>query len=129
MTASRISTVGGDARPGLFLAVLLGVAAGISAEEAVIHWAPKNISSPMFESHPAFDPLNGDLYFVRSSPDFSGWRIFVSHPTGTGWSVAETPAFAGDGVESDPCFSSDGRSRYFISNRSTDGIHRLDLDL
>src|SRR5262249_38886804 len=32
--------------------------------ETVEPWAPARIASARFESHPAFDPLNGDLYFV-----------------------------------------------------------------
>ena len=36
-------------------------------------WKPAGISSPQFESHPAFDPRTGDFYFVRSSPQFTGW--------------------------------------------------------
>ena len=39
---------------------------------------PAGVSSPKFESHPAFDPWTGDLYFVRSKPDFTGWRILTS---------------------------------------------------
>jgi len=92
-------------------------------------WAPRGISSPQFESHAAFDPRNGDLYFVRSSPKFEGWRIFVSRCGERGWSDPEPPVFAGDGVEADPWFTSDGRSLYFISTRSTDGVKRKDLDI
>jgi hypothetical protein len=95
----------------------------------VVPWKPGNISSPMFESHAAFDPLTSDLYFVRSSPQFTGWRIFVSHQTPQGWSAPESPSFAGDGVEADPFFTPDGRSLYFISTRSTDGVKHKDLDL
>jgi hypothetical protein len=83
----------------------------------------------MFESHPAFDPLTGDLYFVRSSPAFVGWRILVSTCGPGGWSEPTSPGFAGDGVEADPAFSPDGQHLYFISTRSTDGIRRTDLDL
>ena len=39
------------------------------------------------------------------------------------------PIFAGDGVEADPWFTSDGRHLYFISTRSTDGVRREDLDI
>jgi hypothetical protein len=99
------------------------------AEPVVTPWAPKPISSAQFESHPAFDPWNGDFYFVRSSPEFKGWRIFVSRCTAEGWSEPASAAFAGDGVEADPFFFNDGRSLYFISNRSTDSVHRQDLDL
>lgn len=92
-------------------------------------WRQQRISSDRFESHPAFDPRNGDFYFVRSSPEFRGWRIFTSHCGAQGWSEPAAPAFAGDGVEADPWFTADGRSLYFISTRSSDGIKRKDLDI
>jgi hypothetical protein len=92
-------------------------------------WSPPGISSPRFESHPAFDPRTGDLYFVRSAPDFSGWRLFTSHCDAKGWLEPQPPPFAGDGVEADPWFSADGSTLWFISTRSTDGVRRKDLDL
>jgi len=92
-------------------------------------WKPARISSPQFESHAAFDPRTGDLYFVRSSPAFEGWRILVSRCTARGWSEPQPPRFAGDGVEADPYFTSDGRSLYFISTRSLNGKRRMDLDI
>ncbi len=95
----------------------------------VIPWKPAAIVSPRFESHAAFDPLTGDLYFVRSSPAFQGWRILVSHCSPDGWSTPEPPSFAGDGVEADPYFTPDGRSLYFISSRSENGIKQKDLDI
>ena len=95
----------------------------------VRQWKPSGISSSQFESHAAFDPVNGDFYFVRSSPSFQGWRILVSRCTASGWSEPQPPAFAGDGVEADPYFTSDGRSLYFISTRTTDGVQKRDLDL
>jgi hypothetical protein len=95
----------------------------------VTPWAPPGISSAQFESHAAFDPVNGDFYFVRSSPKFEGWRIFVSRCGADGWSEPHSPEFAGDGVEADPWFTSDGRGLYFISTRSTDGVKRNDLDI
>jgi hypothetical protein len=95
----------------------------------VLAWSPEGISSSQFESHAAFDPMTGDLYFVRSSPEFKGWRILCSRCGASGWSTPESPPFAGDGVEADPWFTPDGRSLYFISTRSTDGIQRKDLDI
>src|SRR5687768_7703997 len=71
-------------------------------------WRPVGISSLQFESHAAFDPRTGDLYFVRSSPAFEGWRILVTQCTEKGWSEPKPPAFAGDGVEADPYFTPDG---------------------
>jgi hypothetical protein len=101
-----------------FAAILL---AG-SASADVVPWQPARISSPLFESHATFDPRTRDLYFVRSSKDFSGWRILVSHCGADGWSEPAPPPFAGDGVEADPWFTPDGSSLYFISTRSTDGM-------
>lgn len=95
----------------------------------VVPWQPGRISSPMFESHAAFDPIASDFYFVRSTPDFTGWRLLVSSCGPNGWSEPAPPSFAGDGVEADPWFTLDGRSLYFISTRSTDGIKRDDLDI
>lgn len=95
----------------------------------VIPWRPVGVSSSQFESHAAFDPRSGDLYFVRSSPGFEGWRILTSHCAAQGWTQPVSVAFAGDGVEADPYFTADGSALYFISTRSTDGVKRKDLDV
>ncbi len=100
-----------------------------ASDSTVRPWKPEGISSAKFESHPAFDPKNGDFYFVRSSPQFQGWRIFVSHCTEKGWSEPQAPSFAGDGVEADPYFTADGSSLYFISTRSVNGVKRDNLDI
>jgi Tol biopolymer transport system component len=106
-----------------------GVVAHAAQAATATRWTPEAISSGQFESHPAFDPRNGDLYFVRSAPDFSGWRIFVAPCGDAGWGAPVEVPFAGDGVEADPWFTPDGRALYFISTRSTDGEHHDDLDL
>lgn len=109
--------------------VLAGAALMTALSADVQPWKPAGISSPQFESHAAFDPKTGDFYFVRSSPQFTGWRILVSRCTGPAWSTPEPPPFAGDGVEADPYFTPDGRSLYFISARSVAGIQRKNLDI
>ena len=111
--------------------LLLGIAllGARQLDAGVAIWSPHNISSSAFESHAAFDPRVKDLYFVRSSPSFQGWRIIVSHCSKSGWGPARPATFAGDGVEADPFFTSDGNSLYFISTRTTDGIKRTDLDI
>ncbi|QWP78442.1 PD40 domain-containing protein [Lysobacter sp. K5869] len=121
---------------GLVAGAAMAAVPGFGARgETVEPWAPPRIASARFESHPAFDPRNGDLYFVRSAPDFTGWRIVVSHCGADGWSEPIEPSFAGDGVEADPWFAPDGRTLYFISSRSPDGVappaggKRKDLDL
>jgi hypothetical protein len=113
----------------MFMLGLLSLGAASLAGADVRPWKPAGISSPLFESHAAFDPKSGDLYFVRSSKSFQGWRILVSRCTPTGWSEPKPPAFAGDGVEADPYFTLDGRSLYFISTRSRNGVKGKDLDI
>ena len=110
------------------LAALQGVAT-TQTPGVVEPWQPAGISSPQFESHAAFDPRNGDLYFVRSTPQFSGWRILTSQCGATGWTPPAPAAFAGDGVEADPWFTADGKSLWFISTRSVDGVPGKDLDI
>jgi len=109
-----------------FSLALLAVAAAMAQ---VTEWKPKGISSPMYESHAAFDPLTGDFYFVRSNPDFHGWRILVSHCGTSGWSEPKPPLFAASGLEADPYFTPDGKHIYFISTRATGSQHSKDLDI
>jgi hypothetical protein len=99
------------------------------AEAAVTEWTPRILASDRFESHAAFDPRTGDVYFVRGAPDFSGWKLFVSKCGKHGWEQPAPPAFAGDGLEADPWFTADGATLYFISSRSSDGQRHDDLDL
>jgi hypothetical protein len=99
------------------------------APEQVERWTPQSVSSELFESHAAFDPKSGELYFVRSSRSFSGWRILTAHCEAHGWSVPHDAPFAGKGVEADPYFTPDGRSVYFISTRATGSTKSQDLDI
>jgi pimeloyl-ACP methyl ester carboxylesterase len=99
------------------------------AAATVEPWKPAGVSSAQFESHPAFDPVTGDFWFVRSSPSFEGWRIFATRCGAGGWSKPEPWPLAGDGLEADPWFTADGKTLWFISSRSTDGVKRKDLDI
>jgi WD40-like Beta Propeller Repeat len=106
------------------LIALLAAAAG-----TVEPWTPGGVSSELFESHPAFDPITGDFYFVRSSKQFSGWRILQTRCASGEWGAPREVAFAGPGVEADPFFTPDGRSLYFISTRATGSSSSRDLDI
>lgn len=112
-------------------ALCLLAAACASAPPAVTRWSAAPVSSAQYESHPAFDPLTHDLYFVRSAPDFSGWRIFVAHcGAHRRYQAPEPAAFAGaDGFEADPFFTADGRTLYFISSRAEGGVRQTELDI
>jgi hypothetical protein len=113
---------------GVFTLVCASVLPAHAAQTTRL-WAPPAISSPLFESHGAFDPAAHDFYFVRSSRDFRGWRIMVSHCGADGWDTPVDASFAGDGVEADPFVTPDGKWLYFISTRSTDGVRHKDLDI
>jgi Tol biopolymer transport system component len=114
--------------PGCVL-LTLGATIRAQAVETATHWAPSAISTPLFESHGAFDYARNDFYFVRSSRDFRGWRIMVSHCSKKGRETPVDATFAGDGVEADPFITPDGKHLYFISTRSTDGRQHKDLDI
>lgn len=105
------------------------VGALLFAASAPTIWSAPPVSTDQFESHPAFDPWTGDLWFVRSTPEFRGWRIKLSRCGPSGWTDPIDAPIAGDGVEADPWFSGDGRTLWFISTRSTDGVKRKDLDI
>jgi Tol biopolymer transport system component len=112
--------------------VAIAVAAILSpavASESVTRWAPPGIASPLFESHAAFDPVTGDVLFVRSSKEFRGWHIVTSQCGAHGWTEAQPATFAAPGLEADPFFTADGRWLYFISTRATGSAKSQDLDI
>lgn len=116
--------------PGLPKAVGVIVVTGSGTRSPTVEpWRPKGVSSVLFESHAAFDPRGGDMYFVRSDKSFAGWRILISHCDGERWSAPKPPSFAGKGLEADPWFTPDGARLYYISSRATGGMKSKDLDI
>jgi hypothetical protein len=103
-------------RPAASLLAALALAAA-APSPASVHHQIGGVSTDQFESHPAFDPRTGDLYFVRSSPRFQGWKILRRRCLMPGGNPVEPFQFAGPGVEADPYFTPDGRRLYFISSR------------
>jgi hypothetical protein len=114
----------------LRVAALAFLVSACASADVFERWSAPPISSDQYESHPAFDPRTGDLYFVRSTPAFSGWRIFVSACDDRTRTAPQPAPFAGtDGVEADPFFTPDGNTLYFISSRSENGVAQRDLDI
>jgi len=100
-----------------------------SAPLTVIHWDEPAIATGRWESHAAIDPRTGDLWFVRSDPSFSGWRILVARCARSGVAAPVDAPIAGPGIEADPYFADAGATLYFISSRANGGSRSADLDL
>lgn len=75
-----------------------------------------DMSTEAWDSHPAFSPDGKRLLFVKSSEEFSGWKIWESVRLRSGeWSEPRLSSFAGAYLSADPFFAPDGWL-YFISN-------------
>src|SRR5262245_1349597 len=87
------------------------------------------ISTGDYETHPAFTPDGGTLYFVKSTPTFSFWTILVSRFENGRWSTPEVAPFSGQHSDADPFITADGKQLYFISNRPWPGQTTRNLDI
>lgn len=92
-------------------------------------FAPGVISTGDYESHPAFTPDGGTLYFLKDSPGFHFWTIFVSRFRNGHWSAPRLAPFSGQYRDADPFISADGRHFFFISDRPVPGKAHHDLDI
>jgi len=111
---------------------LLALAAGLlvaAAPVTVRHWDAPALSSDQWESHAAIDPLTGDIWFVRSSPKFSGWHLMIARCTAHGLAPPEPAPIAASGLEADPYFADGGKTLWFISSRATGGMKSADIDI
>lgn len=105
------------------------VAGSAPTPNRVDPWPVAGASSAEWESHPAIDPLTGDLWFVRSSKDFSGWHLMVSRCVAGVRRDAVAAPFAAAGLEADPFFADGGHSLYFISTRASGTMASAGLDI
>lgn len=87
------------------------------------------VSTGEFESHPAFTPDGRTLYFVKSTPAFTDWTIYVTHYTDGHWSPPKVASFSGKFRDADPFVAADGKQLYFISDRPVDGKPKEDMDI
>src|SRR5262245_37788388 len=87
------------------------------------------VSTGEFESHPAFTPDGRTIYFVRSTPAFTDWTIYVAHYADGRWSVPKIAPFSGKHRDADPFITADGKQLYFISDRPVDGLPKQDMDI
>ena len=87
------------------------------------------VSAGEFDTHPAFSPDGTEFYFVRSKPDFSDWKIYVSRFANGKWQTPVMAPFSGRYRDADPFITPDGRKFYFISDRTQSGRAKNDMDI
>jgi Tol biopolymer transport system component len=92
-------------------------------------FAPGVISTGDYESHPAFTPDGATLYFLKDSPGFHFWTIFVSRFADGRWSEPQLAPFSGQYRDADPFITPDGQRFFFISDRPVPGKTHHDLDI
>jgi hypothetical protein len=111
-------------------ALLLALPLSATAADTPQRWATAPIANDQYESSPTFSPDGRDLYFMRSTPQFSEWRILHSRCVDGAWSAPQPPSFAAKlpALDADPFVSLDGRRLYFVSTRQNrDGGDQLDI--
>jgi Tol biopolymer transport system component len=87
------------------------------------------ISTGDYDTHPAFSPTGDTLFFVKCSPDFSTWTIYVSYNENGNWTEPEVAEFSGY-MDADPFFTKDGKTIFFISGRPLNNdTTKTDLDI
>jgi Tol biopolymer transport system component len=87
------------------------------------------VSTGEFESHAAFTPDGRTLYYVKSTPAFTDWTIYVTRFSGGRWSKPRIAPFSGRHRDADPFVTTDGLHLYFISDRPVDGRPKADMDI
>ena len=87
------------------------------------------ISTSEYESHPAFTPDGKTLYFVRSTPQFTDWKIYASDFADGKWSSPKLAPFSGKHRDADPFITADGNRLFFISDRPTNDKPKQDMDI
>jgi len=93
-------------------------------------FAPGEVSTGDFDSHPAFQPDGRGLFFVKSNAVFTSWTIVFSRFEGGHWLTPTMAPFSGQYNDADPFFTNDGGRLYFISDRPrAPGDERSDMDI
>jgi len=87
------------------------------------------VSTGEYESHPAFTPDGKVLYFVRSTPQFTDWTIYVTAHADGRWTPPKVAPFSGKDRDADPFITTDGNQLYFISDRPVDSKPKEDMDI
>ena len=85
------------------------------------------ISTGDYESHPAFTPDGRMLYFVKSTPSFTDWKIHVSRYVDGRWSTPEVAPFSGKYRDADPFVTADGKRLYFTRTERESDVYVAEI--
>ena len=80
-------------------------------------FAPNEISTGDYDSHPAFTPDGRTVYFLKNTPDFNFWTIVFSRFENGKWTEPQVAPFSGQYSDADPFITADGKQLFFISRR------------
>jgi hypothetical protein len=92
-------------------------------------FAPGEISTNEFESHAEFTLDGKTLYIVKSTPQFTDWKIYESRLIDGHWSKPAMAFFSGKFLDADPFITLDGKRFFFISNRPAPGKTDESMDV
>jgi Tol biopolymer transport system component len=96
-------------------------------------FAPNEVSTGDYESHPEFTPDGKTVYFLKSTRDFNFWTIVLSRFENGKWTAPQIASFSGQYSDADEFITSDGKRMFFISRRpvsneiSPNAADRLDI--
>ncbi|MBP2158703.1 MULTISPECIES: PD40 domain-containing protein [Asticcacaulis] len=113
------------------LAALTGCMSEASPPPAPVaqRWTPDAIASDQYETTPTFTADGREMYFFKSDPAFSTYRLYWSRCEASGWSPPMPVPFAAPppAIEADPGITPDGKRLYYISDRHAPGGDDFDI--
>ena len=112
--------------------MVIALAAVLLAPKDIIKpqvFAPGEVSTTAFESHPEFSLDGKTLYFVKSTPQFTDWKVYETHLSNGHWSTPVFASFSGKYLDADPFITLDGKRFFFISNRPAPGKTDESMDI
>jgi hypothetical protein len=92
-------------------------------------WTPEAIASDQYDTTPTFTIDGREMYFFKSDPTFSTYRLYWSRCEANGWSPPAPVPFAAPppAIEADPGITPDGKRLYYISTRHAPGSGDFDI--
>ncbi|HEY0661371.1 MAG TPA: hypothetical protein VGD21_08660 [Lysobacter sp.] len=113
----------------LGLAACLAACSLASTTAVPLRWTPAPLSSDQYESSPTFTADGREVFFMRSDPGFSRYRILWSRCEHGAWTApVEAPFSAPKAAqEADPFVTADGTQLYYVSSRHDPRGEDLDI--